>query len=105
MCIRDSILTGEPFSAQTAYSYGLVAKVFPQDCLLNEAFLIAQKISSQPIISTKLAKESINYSFESHLKNGLEFERRNFNLTFATQDQKEGALAFIEKRKPKYQGK
>jgi len=56
------------------------------------------------VLSVKLAKESINHSFESHLTSGLEFERRNFNLTFATQDQKEGALAFLEKRKPRYQG-
>lgn len=98
------ILTGELIPAELALSYGLIAKIFPQDCLLNEAFLIAKTISTKPVLSTKLAKESINHAFESHLSSGLEFERRNFALTFATSDQKEGACAFLEKRKPNYQG-
>jgi enoyl-CoA hydratase len=52
----------------------------------------------------RLAKEAVNISFETSLKDGMEYERRNFYLTFSSQDQKEGMRAFLEKREPKYEG-
>ena len=56
-------------------------------------------------IAAQLAKEAVNRSFETHLDEGLTFERKNFYLTFSSEDQKEGMQAFIEKRKPVYSGK
>jgi enoyl-CoA hydratase len=99
------ILTGEFITADEAEKINLVAKIFPSSCLRQESLRIAKAISSKPPLSIKLAKEAVNYSFESTLAQGLEFERRNFYLSFSTEDQKEGAQAFLEKRSPTYQGK
>ena len=98
------ILTGEMISAHEALAHGLVAKVAPKETLLTETLEIAKKIASQAPIAAKLAKDAVNQSFNMSLKDGLEFERRNFYLTFASEDQKEGMRAFLEKRKPDYKG-
>ena len=101
----ELILTGDMFSATVALQIGLVSKVVPDEFLLTEAIDLAKKIASKPPIAVRLAKESILKSFDTTLEVGLEFERRNFYSLFATLDQKEGMSAFIEKRKPKWQGK
>ena len=98
------ILTGEMIDAKTAYDWGLVAKVVPSNTLLQETFEIAKTISERAPVAVRLAKEAVNKSFEMSLKDGMDFERRNFYLTFSSQDQKEGMKAFVEKRDPKYQG-
>lgn len=98
------VLTGSMMSAQEAFKDGLVAKVVPSQSLLNETFEIAQIISNKAPIAVKLAKEAVNAAFEMPLKESLEFERRNFYLTFASRDQKEGMSAFLEKRIPEYKG-
>lgn len=98
-------LTGERFSAKEAYDWGLVSKVVPSKVLLQESFSVAKKITRNSPLAAKLIKESINASYETHLSEGLKLERRNFYLTFATQDQHEGMSAFLEKRKPVYKGK
>lgn len=97
-------LTGEMIDAQTAYEWNLVAKVFPQKTLMQETFEIAKTISDRAPVAVKLCKESVNKSFEMSLSDGMDFERRNFYLTFSSLDQKEGMRAFLEKRKPHYQG-
>jgi len=56
-------------------------------------------------VAARLAKESINRAFETPLDEGLHFERKNFYLTFASEDQKEGMAAFVEKRKPEFKGR
>lgn len=99
-----AVLTGEPMDAYEAERAGLVAKVVPAETLLQEAFEIAKTIANRAPVAVKLAKESVNMAFESMLKEGLEFERRNFYLTFSSKDQKEGMRAFMEKREPKYEG-
>jgi enoyl-CoA hydratase len=98
------VLTGDPFSAKEAFDMGLISKVVPQQTLMEEASLIAKKIASKSPMAIRLAKESINKSQETGLTEGLEFERRNFYLTFSSKDQKEGMEAFLEKRPPQYQG-
>ncbi len=98
------VLTGEMIDAQTAYEWGLVAKVVPSKILLQEVFELAKTISQRAPVAVKLAKEAVNKSFEMTLKDGMDFERRNFYLTFASHDQKEGMKAFMEKREPTYQG-
>lgn len=99
-----AVLTGEMMDANEAEQAGLVAKVVPAETLLQETFEIAKIISNRAPVAVKLAKEAVNMAFETSLKDGMEFERRNFYLTFASKDQKEGMKAFMEKREPNYEG-
>jgi len=98
------VLTGEMIDAYEALESGLVAKVVPEKSLIEETYQIARKIADKAPVAVALAKESVNKSFEMSLKDGLDFERRNFYLTFSSKDQKEGMKAFLEKRKPNYEG-
>jgi enoyl-CoA hydratase len=93
------VLTGDMIDAETAYNWGLVAKVVPGQTLLQETFEIAKTISDRAPVAVRLAKEAVNKAFEMTLKDGMDFERRNFYLTFSSLDQKEGMKAFMEKRK------
>jgi len=101
----ELILTGRFLSAQEAHFYGLVNKVVPVEFYLQEAISLAKEIAAMSPIAVQLAKEAVNRSFETLLDEGLMFERKNFYLTFASQDQKEGMQAFIEKRKPSFLGR
>jgi enoyl-CoA hydratase len=101
----ELILTGRFLSAQEAHFYGLVNKVVPVEFYLQEAIALAKEIAAMSPIAVQLAKEAVNRSFETLLDEGLMFERKNFYLTFASQDQKEGMQAFIEKRKPSFLGR
>jgi enoyl-CoA hydratase len=100
----ELILSGRFLSAQDALFYGLVSKVVPVEMYLQEAFTLAREIAALSPIAVQLAKEAVNRSFETSLDEGLAFERKNFYLTFASADQKEGMKAFMEKRKPLYTG-
>lgn len=97
-------LTGEMIDAQTAYEWNLVAKVVPQKTLMQEVYEIAKTISDRAPVAVKLCKESVNKAYEMGLSDAMDFERRNFYLTFSSLDQKEGMRAFLEKRKANYQG-
>lgn len=99
-----SVLTGDMMDAYEAERSGLVAKVVPTETLMQETFEIAKVIASRSPIAVKLAKEAVNMAFETVLKDGMEFERKNFQTTFTTNDQKEGMKAFLEKREPNYEG-
>lgn len=101
----ELILTGKFLSADEALSRGLVNKVAPVEMYLHEAVTLANEIAQMAPVAVQLAKEAINRSFETHLDEGLQVERKNFYLTFATEDQKEGMKAFIEKRKAEYRGR
>lgn len=98
------LMTGEMIDAQEALDFGLVAKVVPAQTLMQESFEAAKKIAAKAPISMRLMKEAVNKSFEMPLKEGLDFERRNFYLTFSTKDSKEGINAFLEKRSATYEG-
>jgi enoyl-CoA hydratase len=100
----ELVLTGRFISAEEALHYKLVNKVVPVEMYLREAVQLAKEIAQMSPIAVRLAKESINRSFETNLDEGLNFERKNFYLAFATEDQKEGMKAFVEKRKPLYKG-
>lgn len=95
-------LTGVPITAQEASSYGLVSKVFPAESLVEEAVKTADKIASHSKIVVQICKESTNAAYELSLKEGMRFEKRMFQSTFATNDRKEGMTAFVEKRKPNW---
>ena len=101
----ELILTGRFLSAEEALAYGLVIKVVPVEFYLQEALNLAKEIAQMSTVAVQLAKEAVNRSFETLLDEGLMFERKNFYLTFASEDQKEGMKAFIEKRKPSFKGK
>jgi enoyl-CoA hydratase len=101
----ELVLTGRLLSAEEAHFYGLVNKVVPVEMYLHEATQLAIEISRMSPIAARLAKEAVNRSFETHLDEGLHFERKNFYLAFASDDQKEGMKAFIEKRKADFRGK
>lgn len=98
------VLTGDMMDAYEAEKAGLVAKVVPTEALMQETFEIAKVIANRAPVAVKLAKEAVNMAFETPLKDGMEYERRNFYLTFSSKDQKEGMKAFLEKREPKYEG-
>lgn len=101
----EMVLTGKFISGEEAVKYGLANKVVPVEMYLKEAVKLAKNIASMSPVATRLAKESVNRAFETHLDEGLHFERKNFYLTFSSEDQTEGMRAFIEKRKPDYKGK
>eukprot|EP00980_Cylindrotheca_fusiformis_P002497 scaffold586_cov68-Cylindrotheca_fusiformis.AAC.6 len=94
-------LTGEFIDAEEAYASGLVAKVFSDDELIEETLKIAKKIGSKGVLSVQAAKEAVNAAEELPLGEGLRLERRLFHSLFATEDQKEGMKAFLEKRPAK----
>jgi enoyl-CoA hydratase len=101
----ELVLSGRFLSAEEAHFYGLVSKIVPVEMYLQEALTLAGEIAALSPIAVQLAKEAVNRSFETQLDEGLAFERKNFYLTFASADQKEGMSAFIEKRKPVYKGR
>ena len=101
----ELVLTGRFLSAEEALQYQLINKIVPVEMYLQEAVSLAKEIAAMSPVATLLAKESVNRSFETLLEEGLHFERKNFYMTFASEDQKEGMKAFIEKRKPNYTGK
>jgi enoyl-CoA hydratase len=96
----DLILTGRMMDAAEAERAGLVARIVPAEKLMEEALAAAAKIASLSRPSVLMAKEAVGRAFEVTLEEGLLFERRLFQSLFATEDQKEGMTAFVEKRKP-----
>ena len=98
----DLILTGRMMDAAEAERSGLVARVVPADRLIDEALEVAHTIAGHGRLATRMAKEAVNRAFETSLAEGLAFEKRAFQSLFATDDQKEGMAAFIEKRPPEF---
>jgi enoyl-CoA hydratase len=101
----DLILTGRMMDAAEAEHSGLVARVVPAANLMDETMKAAETIASMSLPSVLAAKESVNRAFETSLAEGVRFERRVFQALFATEDQKEGMAAFVEKRAPKFKNK
>lgn len=101
----DMNLTGRFMNAEEAERSGLVSRVVPAKKLMEEATGAAQKIAEKSMISVIAAKEAVNRSYEMTLSEGLLFERRVFHSMFATEDQKEGMAAFLEKREAQFRDK
>ena len=101
----DMHLTGRFMDAEEAERSGLVSRVVPMKKLMEVALEVAGKIAEKSQISIKAAKDAVNRSYETTLAEGLLFERRVFHSMFATEDQKEGMAAFVEKREPQFRDK
>jgi len=98
----DLCLTGRMMDAVEAERSGLVSRVVPAERVLEEALEAATVIAAYSLPSVMMAKESINRAYETTLNEGVLFERRVFHSMFATDDQKEGMNAFVEKRQPRF---
>jgi enoyl-CoA hydratase len=101
----EMILTGEPITAAEAERIGLVSRVVTDELLVEDALALAAEIAKRAPLALRLAKESVNAAYEMSLTDGLAQERRLFYLLFASDDQKEGMTAFLEKRDPDFKGR
>jgi enoyl-CoA hydratase len=100
----EMILNNRTLTAEEARELGLVNRVVPVERYLAEALQLAAEIAARAPLAVRLGKEAINHAFDSFLSDGLEDERRAFYMLFASQDQKEGMKAFVEKRKANWTG-
>jgi enoyl-CoA hydratase len=101
----EMILNDRRLTAQEAYQFGLVNRVVPVETYLDEALQLAEEIASRAPIAVRAAKKMINQAYERTLSDGLAEEKQEFYNLFATDDQKEGMQAFVEKRPPRWKGK
>ncbi len=101
----EMILTGEPMAAAEALSRGLVSRVVPDELVVEDALTLAATIAMRSPIAVRVAKEAVNAAYELPLSDALAHERRLFYLLFASEDQKEGMAAFLEKRAPDFKGR
>jgi enoyl-CoA hydratase/carnithine racemase len=102
---KEIILTGTPFSAEEAFSWGLVNKLCEPDKLMDEVMETALKIAGNAPQSVMRAKRSISVATQIDRFNGYQFELEAYNRLVPTEDRREGILAFNEKRKPEYKGR
>jgi enoyl-CoA hydratase len=101
----EMILTGEPIDAREALRLGLVSRVVPTELLIEDALALAAVIATRSPLALRMAKEAVNAGYEMSLTDGLAHERRLFYLLFASEDQKEGMAAYLEKRAPDFKGR
>ncbi|HEY7735953.1 MAG TPA: enoyl-CoA hydratase-related protein [Candidatus Limnocylindrales bacterium] len=101
----ELILTGRNMDAREAEAHGLVTSVVPAEATIEAALDLAARIAALPPVAVLAAKEAVNQAFELSLEAGLQFERRNFFLLFASDDQREGMAAFTEKRPASWRGR
>lgn len=101
----DVVLSGRFLSAREALAAGLVSRVVPKENFYSAALGVARELAKKPPLALRLAKEAVLMAHEMSLSDGLEYERKLFYMLFATEDQKEGMKAFLEKRSPEFMGK
>lgn len=101
----EMVLTGAQISAQEMFEHNLVNRVVPKGEHLNEAMKLAKVVAAQAPVAIRMAKDAVLAAFETSLEEGLDIERKNFFLLFATEDMREGMRAFIEKRKAEFKGR
>jgi enoyl-CoA hydratase len=100
----EMVLTGRPITAREAYAAGLITRVVPNEAYLDEAKALAAEIATKPPLAVQLGKDAVLKSFDLSIEQGLDYERKNFYLLFASEDMREGMAAFVEKRKPEFRG-
>jgi enoyl-CoA hydratase len=101
---KELCMTGEMIDAQQAKELGLVAKVFPADRLLEETLKVARVLSTKGQVALRGIKSVVDRGMDVDLKTGCALEAEAFGISFASQDAGEGVAAFLEKRKPEFQG-
>lgn len=101
----EVVLNDRRLTAQEALQAGLVSRVAPVERYLEEAVELAAQIAARAPLGVRLGKEAINQAFETGLTGGMAYEKQLFTLLFASEDQKEGMAAFLEKRKPQWKGR
>lgn len=101
----EMCLTGRMMDAAEAEQSGLVARVVPADKLMESAMETANVIAGKSLVAARMVKEQVNAAFEMTLAQGIMYERRTFHALFASEDQKEGMAAFVEKRDPEFKGR
>ncbi|WP_353892751.1 short-chain-enoyl-CoA hydratase [Proteinivorax hydrogeniformans] len=102
---KELIFTGDMIDAETAQNIGLVNNVVEADALLEESLKMAKKIASYSSIPVKYSKAAINRGMQMDIDSAMELEKDLFALCFASEDQKEGMAAFVNKRKPEFKNK
>jgi enoyl-CoA hydratase len=100
----EMVLTGRQITAQEAHAAGLVNRVAPNELYLESAKQLAREVAARPPLAVMLGKDAVLAAFDTTLEAGLEAERKNFYLLFATTDMREGMQAFLEKRPPQWKG-
>lgn len=100
----DLVLTGRMIDGWEAQRRGLVARVVPRELVVEEAVALATDLAAKPRLSVQFAKEAVTRTAEGTVAEGAELERKMFYLLFASEDAHEGMRAFVEKRRPSYQG-
>lgn len=101
----EMVINNRTLTASEAHHFGLVNRIVPVEGYLDAAVAFAEEIASRAPLAVRMAKDAVNAAFETTLTEGLNVEKRDFYQLFATEDQKEGMTAFIEKRKPNWKGK
>lgn len=101
----EMVINNRTLTANEALHFGLANRVVPVEGYLDAAVAFAEEIASRAPLAVRMAKDAVNAAFETTLTEGLKTEKRNFYPLFATEDQKEGMQAFIEKRTPNWKGK
>ncbi len=99
------MLTGERINAETALQYGIINRITEPENILTETKEVAGRIAAQAPLAVRLIKESVHKAVDYPLYEGMQYERKNFYMLFASEDQKEGMRAFVEKRKPNFTGR
>lgn len=101
----EIVLNSRFLTAEEALAHGLVNHIYPVELYLEEAVKMAAEIADRAPVAIRLGKEAVNVAYETTLQAGLAYERRLFYMLFATEDQREGMDAFLEKRKPNWTGR
>lgn len=101
----EFLWTGNQLKAEEAKHWGIVNQVVPDELLLQETIAFAENLVKQPALSLRLIKDTVEKAEDLPIYEAMQYERKNFYLLFASEDQKEGMQAFMEKRSPHFKGK
>lgn len=101
----EIMLADRRLTAQEAYQFGLVNRIYASESYFDEAVALASKIAGMSQVAVRLTKDAINKAYEATLAEGIEIEKKNFYLSFASEDKQEGMEAFIDKRKPQWKNR